>query len=56
MQVVYGQEFSSPFTGSPVSLYKALRKLNPSPYMYFLKIDDSSYCWSFARNFGETSK
>ena len=40
MQVVYGQEFSSPFTGSPVSLYKALRKLNPSPYMYFLKIDD----------------
>ena len=40
MQVVYGQEFSSPFTGSPVSLYKALRKLNPSPYMYFFKIDD----------------
>ena len=40
MQVVYGQEFSSPFTGSPISLYKALRKLNPSPYMYFLKIDD----------------
>ena len=40
MQVVYGQEVSSPFTGSPVSLYKALRKLNPSPYMYFLKIDD----------------
>ena len=40
MQVVYGQEFSSPFTGSPVSLYQALRKLNPSPYMYFLKIDD----------------
>ena len=40
MQVVYGQEFSSPFTGSPVYLYKALRKLNPSPYMYFLKIDD----------------
>ena len=40
MQVVYGQEFSSPFTGSPVSLYRALRKLNPSPYMYFLKIDD----------------
>ena len=40
MQVVYGQEFSSSFTGSPISLYKALRKLNPSPYMYFLKIDD----------------
>ena len=40
MQVVYGQEFSSPFTGSPINLYKSLRKLNPSPYMYFLKIDD----------------
>ena len=40
MQVVYGQEFSTNFEGSPMSLYKALRKLNPSPYMYFLKIDD----------------
>ena len=40
MQVVYGQEFSTNFKGSPMSLYKALRKLNPSPYMYFLKIDD----------------
>ena len=40
MQVVYGQELTTPFEGSPVELYKALRKLNPSPYMYFLKIDD----------------
>ena len=40
MQVVYGQEFSTNFEGSPMSLYKALRKLNPSPYMYFVKIDD----------------
>ena len=40
MQVVYGQELTTPFEGSPVQLYKALRKLNPSPYMYFLKIDD----------------
>ena len=40
MQVVYGQELTTPFEGSPVELYKALRKLTPSPYMYFLKIDD----------------
>ena len=40
MQVVYGQEFTTPFEGSPINLYKSLRKLNPSPYMYFLKIDD----------------
>ena len=40
MQVVYGQEFKTPFKGSPLNLYKSLRKLNPSPYMYFLKIDD----------------
>ncbi len=40
MQVVYGQELTTPFEGSPIDLYKSLRKLNPSPYMYFLKIDD----------------
>ena len=40
MQVVYGQELTTPFKGSAIELYKSLRKLNPSPYMYFLKIDD----------------
>ena len=40
MQVVYGQELTTPFEDSPIDLYKSLRKLNPSPYMYFLKIDD----------------
>ena len=40
MQVVYGQELTTPFKDSPIDLYKSLRKLNPSPYMYFLKIDD----------------
>ena len=40
MQVVYGQELTTSFEGSPIELYKSLRKLNPSPYMYFLKIDD----------------
>ena len=40
MQVVYGQEFSTKFEGSPIDLYRSLRKLNPSPYMYLMKIDD----------------
>lgn len=40
MQVVYGQEFTTAFEGSPLELYRSLRKLNPSPYMYFLKIDN----------------
>ena len=40
MQVVFGQELTTPFKGSAIELYKSLRKLNPSPYMYFLKIDD----------------
>ena len=40
MQVVYGQEFSTKFEGSTIDLYRSLRKLNPSPYMYLMKIDD----------------
>ena len=40
MQDVYGQEFSTKFEGSPIDLYRSLRKLNPSPYMYLMKIDD----------------
>lgn len=35
MQVVIGQRISKPFTDSPLALYRALRSLNPSPYMYF---------------------
>jgi anthranilate synthase component 1 len=35
MQVVIGQRISKPFTESPLALYRALRSLNPSPYMYF---------------------
>ena len=35
MQVVIGQRISKPFTDSPLSLYRALRSLNPSPYMYY---------------------
>jgi anthranilate synthase component 1 len=35
MQVVIGQRISRPYTQAPLQLYRALRSLNPSPYMYF---------------------
>ena len=35
MQVVIGQRLQKPFVAPPLSLYRALRSLNPSPYMYF---------------------
>ena len=40
MQVVIGQRISKPFTDSPLSLYRALRSLNPSPYMYYYDFGD----------------
>lgn len=40
MQVVLSQRLSIPFESAPVDLYRALRCLNPSPYMYFLDLDD----------------
>jgi anthranilate synthase component 1 len=36
MQVVPSQRLSAPFAGHPLNLYRALRHLNPSPYLYFL--------------------
>lgn len=40
MQVVISQRLSIPFTAEPLNLYRALRNLNPSPYMYFLNLGD----------------
>ncbi len=40
MQVVLGQRLRKPYTESPLSLYRALRSLNPSPYMYFYDMGD----------------
>ncbi len=37
-QVVPSQRFSRPFTLPPFSLYRALRRLNPSPFLYFLSM------------------
>ncbi len=38
MQVVLSQRLSIPFEAPPLDLYRALRGLNPSPYMYFLDL------------------
>jgi anthranilate synthase component 1 len=35
MQVQIGQRISKPYASSPLALYRALRFLNPSPYMYY---------------------
>jgi anthranilate synthase component I len=35
MQVVLSQRMTRPFAASPLSLYRALRSLNPSPYMFY---------------------
>ncbi len=40
MQVQIGQRLKKPFVDSPLSLYRALRSLNPSPYMYFYNFGD----------------
>lgn len=39
-QVVLSQRLSVPFNARPVDVYRALRALNPSPYMYFLDTGD----------------
>ena len=40
MQVVPSQRLSCDFKSNPVELYRQLRILNPSPYMYFLNLND----------------
>ncbi|NUZ04142.1 anthranilate synthase component I [Piscinibacter koreensis] len=40
MQVQVGQRLAKRYTESPLSLYRALRSLNPSPYMYFYDMGD----------------
>jgi anthranilate synthase component 1 len=40
MQVQVGQRITKPFADAPLSLYRALRTLNPSPYMYFYDFGD----------------
>jgi anthranilate synthase component 1 len=40
MQTVLSQRMSIPFESEPLDLYRSLRCLNPSPYMYFLNLKD----------------
>lgn len=40
MQVQIGQVLRKPYVGSPLTLYRALRSINPSPYMYYYDLGD----------------
>lgn len=40
-QVVISQRFSAPFESSPFDVYRLLRTINPSPYLYFLRMLDT---------------
>ena len=40
-QVVLSQRMSVPFSARPLDVYRALRALNPSPYMYFIDLGDT---------------
>ncbi|MHB1374775.1 MAG: anthranilate synthase component I [Thauera sp.] len=40
MQVVLSQRMSKPYAASPMALYRAIRSLNPSPYMFYFNFED----------------
>ncbi|HEU0234188.1 MAG TPA: anthranilate synthase component I [Gallionella sp.] len=40
MQVVLAQRMAQPFPAAPLSLYRALRSINPSPYMFYYDMGD----------------
>ena len=41
-QVVLSQQFSTPFKHDPLQIYRALRAINPSPYMFFLRLGEET--------------
>jgi anthranilate synthase component 1 len=41
-QTVLSQRFTTAYSGDPISLYRALRAINPSPYMFLLRQGDES--------------
>jgi len=45
-QVVLSQRFSTPVDVSPFAVYRGLRAVNPSPYMYYIAFDDFALCGS----------
>ena len=40
MQVVLSQRMSKPYAATPLALYRAIRTLNPSPYMFYFNFED----------------
>lgn len=46
IQVVLSQRFSTSFSGDPFLLYRALRGINPSPYMFFLEFPEGAFVGS----------
>ncbi|MBI4974639.1 MAG: anthranilate synthase component I [Candidatus Omnitrophica bacterium] len=42
IQVVLSQRLQAPISSHPFQIYRALRSINPSPYMYYLKLGDFS--------------
>ena len=45
-QVVLSQRFSTPVDVSPFSVYRGIRAVNPSPYLYYIAFDDFALCGS----------
>jgi len=41
-QVVLSREVTCPCTGDPLAIYRAIRRINPSPYLYYLGFDDEA--------------
>ena len=41
-QAVLSQRFSTKFNGDPISIYRALRSINPSPYMFLFRLGDET--------------
>ncbi|PJA97454.1 MAG: anthranilate synthase component I [Ignavibacteriales bacterium CG_4_9_14_3_um_filter_34_10] len=41
-QIVLSKRFSAKYTGDLINVYRALRIINPSPYMYFMEISDTN--------------
>ena len=41
-QAVISRRFNAPYTGDPFRIYKEVRQLNPSPYLYFLEFGDET--------------
>ena len=54
-QVVLSQRLSVPFNARPVDVYRALRALNPSPYMYFLDVGDVQVVGSYRRSWSAST-